>query len=87
MGGTEPVKEVNKRNTPFDGRHMSHTGQVHNFLYAARGQHSKTGLPAGHDILLVAENAQGAGGNCTGGYIENCRQQLTGHIIHIGQHQ
>ena len=61
MGGTEAVKEVQERNAAFNGGHMGYAGEVHNFLHAAFRQHGETGLTAGHNVLMVAENAQGAG--------------------------
>ena len=58
VGSTETVKEVNKRNTTFDSRQMSHCRQIHNFLYSAFSKQRKTCLACSHNVLVVAENRQ-----------------------------
>ena len=87
MGSTEPVKEVQERNPALYGSQMGHTRQVHNFLHTAFRQHGKAGLTAGHDVLMIAEDTQGAGSQRTGRYVEYRRQQLAGNFIHVRNHQ
>ena len=87
MGGTEPVKEVHKGHGGLDGGQMGHQGQIHDFLYGSGGQHGKTGLTAGHNVAVIAENGQCMGRQCTGGYMEHAGQQLAADLVHIGDHQ
>ena len=87
MRGTEPVKEVQEGNAALDGSQMGHAGQVHNFLHAAFRQHGETGLAAGQHVLVVAEDAEGAGSQGAGRYVEYGRQQLAGNFIHVRNHQ
>ena len=62
---TETVEEVDKRNTALDSSQVSYTGQVHNFLYRAFGQHGKTGLTGRHYVLVVTEDTQCMACQCT----------------------
>ena len=87
MRGTESVKEVQEGNAALDGSQMGHAGEVHNFLHAAFRQHGETGLAAGQYVLMVAEDAQGAGGQGAGRYVEHGRQQFAGNFIHVRNHQ
>ena len=84
---TETVEEVDKRNTALDSSQVSYTGQVHNFLYRAFGQHGKTGLTGRHYVLVVTENTQCVRSQCTSRYVEHARQEFTGNFVHIGDHQ
>jgi hypothetical protein len=47
----------------------------------------KTGLANGHDVLMVAEDRQGVGGDGPGGDMQDAGQQFTGHLVHVGDHQ
>lgn len=84
VGCTEPVEEVQEGHAGLDGGQMCHAGQVHDFLHAAGSQHGETGLAAGHDVLMVAENVQRARRQGAGRYVEDARQQFAGDFIHIG---
>ena len=87
VGGTEAVEEVDEGNAALDGGQMGHRGQVHDLLHVALGQHGKAGLAAGHHVGVVAEDVQGVGGHGTGGHMEHGGQQLTGDLVHVGDHQ
>ena len=50
-------------------------------------QHGETGLTAGVDVGVVAEDVQSLSSNGTGGDVEHGGQQLTGDLVHIGDHQ
>jgi hypothetical protein len=51
------------------------------------GQQGKSGLADGHDVLVVAENGEGMGGDGAGGDMQHAGQQLAGHLVHVGDHQ
>ena len=61
--------------------------QIHALLDIARGQEGKAGLPRGHDILVVAKDAEGIGGKRPRADVENGGQQLPGNFVHVGNHQ
>ena len=87
VAGAEAVEEVDEGHPAFDGGQVGHAAQVHDLLHGAGAQHGETGLVAGHDVGMVAENVQAVGGQGTGGNVQHARQQLAGHFIHIGDHQ
>ena len=87
MRGAETVEEVQKRDASLDGRKMRHRGQVHDFLHVAFGEHGKTGLAAGHDVGVVAEDVQGLGGHGAGGDVQDAGEQLARHLVHVGNHE
>ena len=83
----EPVEEMQERNPARDGRQMRDRRQIHALLDIARGQEGKPGLPRGHDILVVAKDAEGIGGQRPRAYVENGGQQFAGDFVHVGDHQ
>ena len=85
--GAETVKEVDKRYVSLDGAQVGNTGEVHDLLHAALGEHGKTGLAGSHHVLMVTKDTQGVGGQCTGRNMEYARQQLTSNLVHVGDHQ
>ncbi len=87
VGGAEAIEEVQEGNATLNGGQMRHGGEVHDLLHVGLGQHGKAGLTAGVHILMVAEDRQGVGGQSTGGNMEHGGQQLTGELVHIGDHQ
>ena len=87
VGGTEAVEEVDEGNAAFDGGQVSDSAQIHDFLHVGLAQHGKTGLTAGVDVGVVTEDVQRLSSDGTGGDVENCGQQLTGDLVHIGDHQ
>ena len=87
MRGTETVEEVQEGNASLQGNDVSHTGQVHHLLNRRSCQHSKAGLTGGHHVLVVTENREGVRSQRTSRHVEDTRQQLTGNLIHVGNHQ
>ena len=85
--GTETVKEVQERYMAFDGGQVSNSRHVHNFLYAAFSQQGKARLTASHNVTVIAENVQRAGGQSSGSYLEYSGQQFAGNFVHVGDHQ
>ena len=87
VAGAEAVKEVHEGHAGVDGGQVRHQGQVHALLHAGGGQHGEAGLAAGHNVLVVAKNRQGVGGNGAGGNVEHARQQLAGNFVHVRNHE
>ena len=56
VGRAESVKEMQERNAPLDGRKVSDAREIHHFLDAARAKKRKAGLPAVHDVGMIAED-------------------------------
>ena len=87
VGGAEAVEEVDERNAGLDGRQMRNRTQVHNFLRVGLSQHGETGLAAGHNVGMVAEDVQRMGCNRTRGNMEHAGKQLTSDLVHVRDHQ
>ena len=87
MRGTEAVEEVQERNLAVDSGKVSHSAEVHNFLRAVGAQHCITGLAACIDVGMVTEDVQSVGSNAASGNVDNARQQLAGHLVHVRDHQ
>ena len=85
--GTEAVKEMNERNAAFYCRKVGNRGKIHNLLRVAGAKHGKTGLAAGIDIRMIAENAKRMGSKGSCGNIYNGRKQFTRHFIHVRNHK
>ena len=87
VAGAEPVEKVDKWQAAFNGGQVGHQAQVHGLLNRSRCDHAETGLPDGHHILVIAENAQRMGGYGAGRDVQHAGQQLAAHFIHVGDHQ
>ena len=66
---------------------VRHSGQVHDLLRVGLGQHGKARLAAGIYVGMIAEDVQRMAGHGTGGHMEHGGQQLTGDLVHVGDHQ
>ena len=85
--GPEAVEEVEDRNAGLNGGKVGNQGQIHAFLDRTGAEHGEAGLPAGHDVLVVAEDGQCVAGQGTGGNMEDAGQKLAGDLVHVGDHQ
>ncbi len=85
--GAESVEEMAKRHAGIDGRQMGHQGQIHAFLHGGGGQEGETGLTAGHDVLVIAEDGKRVGGQSASRNMEDAGQQFAGYLVHVGDHQ
>ena len=66
---------------------MGDESEVHDFLDAVGAQHRETGLAAGHDVGMVAEDVERACGKRTRRNVEHGGKQLARDFIHIGDHE
>ena len=83
----EPVEEVQERHPALDGREVGHRREVHDLLRIALGQHRETGLAAGVDVAVVAEDVQRLRGHRAGRHVEHARQAFAGDLVHVGDHE
>ena len=87
MAGAETVEEVQERHFGFESGEVGDQSQIHNFLNGIAGQHGEARLSARHDVLMVAENAEGVSRKSPCRNVENARQQFAGDFVHVRYHQ
>ena len=87
MRGAETVEEVYERNAGLERCKVGSSGHVHNFLYTALAKHGESSLAACHHVLVVAKDTQRVGSQSSGGNVEHTGNQLTGNLVHIGNHE
>ena len=87
VAGTEAVKEVEEGHGALQGSQMGHQRHVAGFLHGVAGQHGEAGLTAGHNVAVVTEDGQRVIGQGAGAHVEHRGGQLTGDLIHVGDHQ
>jgi hypothetical protein len=87
VGRAEPVEEVQERHAGLEGGGVGDQRHVHDFLDAGGAEHGPAGLTGGHDVLVVAEDGQGAGGYRAGGDMEDRGGALAGDLVHVRYHQ
>ena len=87
MRSAEAVEEVQHGDAGFDGGKVGDQSEIHAFLDGVRAEHGEAGLTAGHDVLMIAEDAQGMAGESAGSHMEDGGQKLAGHLVHVGDHE
>ena len=85
--GAEAVKEVEEGYAALDSCKVSNGSEIHDLLNVALAEHGKAGLAAGHDVGVVAEDAEGMGSQSAGGDMEDAGEQLACDLVHVGDHQ
>ena len=85
--GTETIEEMQHRNAGVNRTQMGHRPQIHTLLHIRGSQQRETGLPRGHDILMIAENTQCIRCQRPGAHMEDRGQEFPGNLIHVGNHQ
>ena len=78
---------MQERHAGFQRDEVRHARQVHHLLHRRGRQHGETGLPGGHDVLVVAENGERLRRQRPRRDVEHARKQLTRDLVHIGNHQ
>ena len=87
MGGTETIKEVQKRHATLNGRQVCNCGEVHDFLHVTFGKHGKTGLATCHNVGMVAKDVKRLGCHGASAYMEHARELLGCNLVHVRDHQ
>ena len=78
---------MNERNSALDSGKVRYAAQVHDFLHGAGAEEGETGLAAGHDVGVVAEDGERVGRNGTRGHMEDAGEQFARDLIHVREHQ
>ena len=87
VAGPEPVEEVQERQSGAKGGGVRDRGQILCLLHGGRGQHRPTRLARSHHVAVIAEDRQGVGGDSPGGHVDHGGRELSGDLVHVGQHQ
>ena len=85
--GPEAIEEVHEGNFGFQSGEVRNGSHIHNFLHGVAADHGKASLPGGHDVCMIAENAQRMRSQGSCGDMEHAGQQLTGNFVHVGNHE
>ena len=84
---SEAIEEMQKGNARFNRCQMSNRSEIHSLLRVNRAKHCISRLPAGINILMIAENRKCVRRKCACRNIDNRRQKLTGNFVHVRNHQ
>ena len=87
VGGPEAVKEVHEGNAALHGGQMGHGGQIGRFLDAAAAELGESGVPAGHDIRLVAEDAHAVCADGAGRHMQDAGELLARDPVEDRDHE
>ena len=85
--GAEAIEEVQKGDAGLQRRRVSDGGHVVCLLDGVRAQEGESGLAAGHDVRVVAEDRQGMRGERAGRHVHREGRELAGDLVHVGDHQ
>ncbi len=85
--GAEAVEEVDEGDPGTERRGLSHHRQVVRLLDRCRREQRKPGLADRHHVGMVAEDRQRLRGQGARRHVEDARGQLTGNLVHVGDHQ
>src|SRR5512135_1094521 len=81
MGSAEAVEKVDERYAGFERGRLRNGREVMRLLHRSRGNQAESGLADGHDVLVIAENRQGLGGNGPRRHMEHCAGELAGDLV------
>ena len=87
VGGAEAVEEVEERNLRLERRGVRDHRHVVRFLNRVRAEHREARLTAGHDVALVAEDAEALARERTRGDVEHGRGELARDLVHVRDHE
>ena len=87
VGRAEAVEEVEERNLGLERRGVGDHRHIVGFLNGVGAEHREAGLTAGHNVAVVTENAETLASERAGGNVEDRRSELTGDLVHVGDHE
>ena len=85
--GAEAVEEVHEGNAARNRGKMGHRRQVRRLLHAAGAQLGKAGVPAGHDVGVVAEDAQSVSSHGAAGHMQHAWEPLARNAVEHRHHE
>ena len=83
----EAIEEVHEGHSALQRRCLGDDGEVVGLLDRPRRQECEASLPHRHDVGVVAEDRERLGCNGSRRHLEDRRGQLTGDLVHVGDHQ
>ena len=87
VGRAETVEIVQERYSALDGGQVCDRCQVHDLLDGAGAQQGETGLAAGHDVGVIAEDAQCVRSQGSRGHVEHAGEKFACDLVHVGDHE
>ena len=87
MAGTESIEEMHYRHLACDGRKVSNSAQIHDFLNIRGTEHCKPCLSACHNIGVISENRKCMRRNRSRCHVHYSWGFLCCQFIHIRDHQ
>ena len=87
MAGAEAIEEVHEGDAALERGGMGDGRHVVRFLDVVGRQQGPTAGTDAHDVAVITEDRQGVGGQTAGRHVEDRRDQLTGNLVHVGDHQ
>ena len=87
VGGAEAVEEVEEGHAGLEGGGVGDEGDVHGLLDVVGGEEGPAGHAGRHDVLVVAVDREGVGGDGAGRDVEDGRGALAGDLVHVRDHE
>jgi len=86
-GRSKAIEEVHKGHSRLQRGRRGDQGHVHRLPGRTGGDQAEPGLPDGHHVAVVAEDAQRLAGQRPGRDVKDRRRQLAGDLVHARDHQ
>ena len=87
VGGAEAVEEMDEGDPGAERRDLGHHRQVVGLLNGCGGEQRESGLANRHHVGVIAEDRERLRGQGARRDVEDGRGQLTGDLVHVGDHQ
>jgi hypothetical protein len=85
--GAEAVEEVEEGDAALQAGALGNGREVVGLLDRGAGDEPEAGLAHRHDVGVVAEDREGMGGDGAGADVHAHGRQLTGDLVHVGDHE
>ncbi len=87
VGGTEAIEEVAEGDLGAQGGDVGDEGHIVGLLDGLGGEEGEAGGAGSHDIGVVTVDVEGLAGDGTGSDVEDAGEELTGDLVHVGDHE